>query len=249
MKVTLLTYSKIDLQVSHVLDVLFDDIKVVDNTKDAIDAIYTDPPDLILVEASFVKDSKSNVIQEFKGNTVYGHLPVVLMVGQEEIKDLCLEGLDIDDFIIIQDTPTVVEQRLRFTLSRMQRELDTNPLTDLPGNESITRYIQRMFDEERKIAIAWADIDHFKSFNDCYGFSRGDEVILATARIIANSIKESKIDPLFVGHIGGDDFVFICPISGWKHLCEDIISKFDMIIPNFYNEDDIKTGGIFTKDR
>lgn len=249
MKVTLLTSGNVGLQVSHVLDVLFDDINTIDNTKDAIDSIYTDPPDLILVEASFVRSSKGNIIQEFRGDTVYGHLPVVLMVDREEIKDISLEGIFVDDFIIIQDKPAVIEQRLRFTMSRMQRDLDTSPLTQLSGNQSIIRYIQRMFDERQKVAIAWADIDHFKSFNDSYGFSRGDEVILATARIIVNSVEESKIEPLFVGHIGGDDFVFICPILACKPLCEEIISRFDMIIPSFYNEGNIKEGGIFTKDR
>ncbi|MEA3223387.1 MAG: diguanylate cyclase [Thermodesulfobacteriota bacterium] len=249
MKVTLLTSGKVDLQLSNVLDVLFDDINIIDNTKDAIDSIYTDPPDLILVEDSFARASKGNIIQELKGNTVYGHLPVVLMVDREEIKDISLEDIFVDDFIIIQDKPIAIEQRLRFTLSRMQRDLDTSPLTQLSGNQSIIRYIQRMFDEGQKVAIAWADIDHFKSFNDSYGFSRGDEVILATARIIVNSVEESKIEPLFVGHIGGDDFVFICPIFSCKHLCEEIISRFDMIMPNFYNEDDREKGEIFTKDR
>jgi len=106
-----------------------------------------------------------------------------------------------------------------------------------------------MLDQQQEIAIAWLDLDNFKPYNDYYGFARGDEVLLATARIITTAIKELKIQQSFLGHIGGDDFVVICPMNATKPLCEEIIALFDMVIRNFYNDDDLFQGHIVSRDR
>ena len=124
-----------------------------------------------------------------------------------------------------------------------------NPLTRLPGNESIIRCIQDKLDAADEIAITWVDIDNFKPFNDRYGFSRGDEVLIATGRIITNALKELRDEKTFVGHVGGDDFVFICPENYIRSLCEEVISRFDMVIKNFYNDDDLDQGGIISTGR
>jgi GGDEF domain-containing protein len=106
-----------------------------------------------------------------------------------------------------------------------------------------------MFDGGENIAITWVDIDNFKPFNDHYGFSRGDEVLIATGRIITNAVSELKDEKTFVGHVGGDDFVFICQENYIRSLCEEVISRFDMVIKNFYNDEDLDQGGIISTGR
>jgi GGDEF domain-containing protein len=74
-------------------------------------------------------------------------------------------------------------------------------------------------------------------------------VILATARVLTNVIREFSNEDTFVGHVGGDDFVFICPMASVRKICEEIISRFDMVIRNFYNEEDLEQKGIVSKTR
>ncbi|MBA4356444.1 MAG: diguanylate cyclase response regulator, partial [Desulfovibrio sp.] len=53
----------------------------------------------------------------------------------------------------------------------------------------------------------------------------------------------------FVGHVGGDDFVFIVPASLAEEACKRVLEAFDGIVPNFYDEADRDRGAIISTDR
>ncbi|MCL2670243.1 MAG: GGDEF domain-containing protein, partial [Syntrophaceae bacterium] len=121
-------------------------------------------------------------------------------------------------------------------------------LTRLPGNISINRQIQKRMGLEH-FSLAYADLSDFKPFNDKYGFSRGDEVIKITGRLILNIVKNLQPQGTFVGHIGGDDFVFIMETERIEEACQEILKAFNQIIPTFYDSEDRECGGISSVDR
>ena len=98
-------------------------------------------------------------------------------------------------------------------------------------------------------AVAYLDLDKFKSYNDKYGFEFGDEVIRETARILIKIIHEQGNPDDFIGHIGGDDFVVITTPEKADNICEQIIEQFKQVSPSFYNEEDRKRGYIIARDR
>ena len=249
MKAVVIVKDRFDEGLSNVVSEVFDSVQILRSDEDIVSLIYMDPPDIIIVDRSYLLKHDNTIVREFRTNTIYGHLPIVSIYDEEDLPDVSWLDMPVDDFILTTDSEPVIKARLEFISQRAKRELDTNPLTRLPGNESIIRHIQQMFDRGNEVAIAWVDIDNFKPYNDRYGFSRGDEVLLATARIITNAVKEIKQEDTFVGHVGGDDFVFICPIGYIRQLCEEIISRFDMVIRNFYNDDDLEQGVIVSKSR
>lgn len=233
-----------DLLESHVSSLV-----TVTPTQDIISLVYMDPPDLILVDERILAGAGRKTLEEFMGTTIVGHVPVAAVLeGYDREGDEWMD-LPIDDYIVLTDQEKAMQWRLAFMAKRSTREMDLNPLTRLPGNESIIRRIQEVIDAREEAAIAWVDIDNFKPFNDRYGFSRGDEVILATARIITNAAREITPEKVFVGHVGGDDFVFVCPAGMVGRFCEDVIDRFDTVIKNFYNDEDVETGGIVSKGR
>jgi diguanylate cyclase (GGDEF)-like protein len=99
------------------------------------------------------------------------------------------------------------------------------------------------------LALGYADIDNFKPFNDIYGFSRGDDVIRMTGRIIFNIVKQRQPEKSFVGHIGGDDFIFVVDPGVAEGAASEIIRSFDQIVPLFYNERERTNGTIEATDR
>jgi diguanylate cyclase (GGDEF)-like protein len=127
--------------------------------------------------------------------------------------------------------------------------MEVNPLTKLPGNISINRQIQARIDGGEAFALAYADLDHFKPFNDYYGFSRGDEVIRITGRLILNIVKNKQPQGGVIGHIGGDDFVFIMDVGLVEDAAKEIIDAFDRILPTLYEAEDRERGYIETLDR
>ncbi len=249
MKMVVIVKERLDDYLSSIISTIFDSIQVIRSDEDISSLIYMDPPDLILIDRTYLKEHDSKIIEEFRSNTIYGHLPMVAVYTRDDLSEVSAVDIPIDDFIILDNSEIEIRRRLEFDTKRAVREMDTNPLTRLPGNESIIRCIQQMFDQEKEIAMAWVDLDNFKPYNDRYGFSGGDEVLLATARILANAVKEIKQDDTFVGHVGGDDFVFICPVGNARLLCEEIISRFDMVIRNFYNDEDLEQNGIISTSR
>src|SRR5208283_4846558 len=94
-----------------------------------------------------------------------------------------------------------------------------------------------------------ADLDKFKIYNDKYGFECGDEIIRALARILIDVTQQFCGADAFVGHIGGDDFVFICDDDKADAISQKIIDDFDKLSPGFYNDEDRRTGFIMGVDR
>jgi GGDEF domain-containing protein len=100
-----------------------------------------------------------------------------------------------------------------------------------------------------RFAVCYADLDHFKEFNDRYSYADGDRVIRILAQILHDVVKGVCAEQGFVGHIGGDDFIFIIPASAVGETCTEIISIFDTIIAYQYSEQDRRAGYFFGKDR
>ena len=94
-----------------------------------------------------------------------------------------------------------------------------------------------------------ADLDKFKEYNDYYGFEWGDKIIKHTAFTLSNAIKTIGKDTDFVGHIGGDDFLFITSLDAADAICKKIIADFDASISSFYRKEDKENGYITIKDR
>lgn len=216
----------------------------------ALERLFTEPPALLVVDNNLPDMDGAELVNLIKSENVYRQVPVVICFEEGDLgKDLNWSTLEADDFLMHPVAYKEAKARLNLTLLRASRSLDANPLTRLPGNTSIIQRIQEMIEAKHDFALAYADLDYFKSFNDKYGFSRGDEALLMSARIIVNTIRGMNLPFSFVGHVGGDDFVFIVPVEEAEEACKRVVQRFDAIVPNFYDEEDRERGNITSTDR
>ena len=130
-----------------------------------------------------------------------------------------------------------------------QLSLDASPLTRLPGNIAIERSINRRLRDRTSFAMCYLDLDNFKSYNDRYGYIRASEILKKTGEVIYEAVKRLNDPDAFVGHIGGDDFVVIIDAKLAKVACQEIIARFDEMIPAYYSEVDRAIGAIDGIDR
>lgn len=121
-----------------------------------------------------------------------------------------------------------------------------NPLTGLPGNVPINEHISQMLESGKYFCICYCDLDHFKPFNDVYGYSMGDNVIQLTANVLIEII-DPNFD--FLGHIGGDDFIAILCGDNWRERCELALRAFEEKIKLFFSTTDLEAGGYVTENR
>lgn len=145
--------------------------------------------------------------------------------------------------------PAEQRARLEALLVRTQRDVSVHPSTRMPGTTDIEREIRRRLEGGQEFAVCYADLDHFKEYNDRYSYYDGDRVIYILSRILHDVVKGLLGARGFVGHIGGDDFLFIIPAADIGMVCGEILSVFDALVPFQYNEQDRRAGYFFGKDR
>lgn len=188
--------------------------------------------------------------KEIRANFRLRHINILLLIGK---KDPLAKTRGIyagaDDYIEKPIEADELLNRVKASLVRMTRDLDANPLTKFPGNVTLLKELEQRVKDGIPLASGYVDLNKFKEFNDRYGFEKGDQIIKHTADIISKALLDLGNSNDFVGHIGGDDFIFITTPDCSEDICKRIIEEFDQTIESFYNEEDKKTGYILTKNR
>jgi diguanylate cyclase (GGDEF)-like protein len=176
-------------------------------------------------------------------------IPVALLVPDDP-QDLPTSGLESGADEVLRAGATDREKYLRLELlmRRAARDVSVHPTTRLPGTTQIERDLQQRLERDEPFAFCYADLDHFKEFNDRYGYNRGDRVILLLSIVLRDMVR-AMAPGGFVGHIGGDDFTFSVPLEYMESTCDEILALFDELIPYQYSEEDRRTGYFLGKDR
>lgn len=122
----------------------------------------------------------------------------------------------------------------------------SNPLTLLPGNVPIVERIQALLDRRSDFSVAYCDLNHFKPFNDVYGYAVGDEALQLIAEILAEHMA-GEAD--FIGHIGGDDFVVVSESERFEASVRRVAETFAERVKRLYRPEHLALGGILAVDR
>jgi len=255
MKQSLILTVDDDPDILDVLDLTLSEFyKVIqaNNGQAALDLLQTQHifPDLIICDYMMPIMNGRKFCETLKKDILMQHIPVIMLTAKGETKDR-IGGIEagVDDYMVKPFDPNELLARIKMILRRTIRSLDANPLTLLPGNTSIMEELQQCIKSSKPFAVGYADLDKFKVYNDKYGFEKGDEVIKETARLLIRVVKEKAGPHAFVGHIGGDDFVFITDIDIIDNICQEIIERFDKNVEYFYTNEDFQRGYIEGKDR
>ena len=121
-----------------------------------------------------------------------------------------------------------------------------NPLTQLPGNVPVNEHIDRLLHGAARFWVCYCDLDHFKPFNDVYGYRKGDDVIQLTGEILSGHCDPNRD---FIGHIGGDDFMILFQSEDWETRCQAMLDDFAAAILAYYSAGDCERGGYISEDR
>jgi len=128
----------------------------------------------------------------------------------------------------------------KITQNQVDHARHSSPLTGLPGNISIETEIDCQLQQQKSFVCCYFDLDNFKAFNDVYGFERGNVMI----RLLADLLGKYKAEQDFIGHVGGDDFVFISNRDDWEESIHACLKDFEKSVPYLYDEADRLKGGI-----
>lgn len=215
----------------------------------AISVVLDDPPDMLIMDKGYGNGLDHDLLNAVKACLQKTNIPIILVVAEEELTGLDWQQYPVDDILVLPVSGKMLLTRVRLAQERMARVFDNNPLSRLPGNTSILHAIADTIAADESYGVCYVDIDNFKPYNDRYGFSQGDDVILMVARIIVNVIEGFARHESFVGHVGGDDFLFIVKEDMVEPICAKILHNFDAVKNMFLSPEDIKAGCYVEKDR
>jgi diguanylate cyclase (GGDEF)-like protein len=188
-------------------------------------------------------------IHRLKADSYTSVVPCLVVVGDSRADFKAAFEAGADEVLGPHDSAEESTTRLDALLRRSDRDLTVHPSTRLPGAVEIEADVQRRLGAAELFAMCYADLDHFKEFNDRYSYYDGDRVIRIVAKILHDVVKGISKESGFVGHIGGDDFIFVIPVAEVNEVCGEIVSIFDVLIPFQYSEQDRRAGYFFGKDR
>jgi PAS domain-containing protein len=119
---------------------------------------------------------------------------------------------------------SVIDMVTHLSTQQIKLAANANPLTGLPGNLMIEERLKAVVRQQEHFSALYVDLDHFKAFNDKYGFEHGDLVLLKTAGILQEVVaRDTRSTSVFLGHIGGDDFLLLLP---WDEDASVIAAKY-----------------------
>jgi PleD family two-component response regulator len=206
---------------------------------------------LILLDLILPGMSGYDVCLQLRRNPRTCHIIIVMLTARDREEEI-IEGLRIggDDYLCKPFKTSELKARIESHLRRQWRELQANPLTGLPGNNEIDQILRTSIRAGLQFAVCYADINNFKTYNDRYGFTAGDRVLVFCADLLTRAIAEyGDPDNDFVGHIGGDDFIIVTAPERIETICSAVVDRFDEAVPSFYDARALARGGIETMDR
>jgi diguanylate cyclase (GGDEF)-like protein len=160
-------------------------------------------------------------------------------------------GRQRDDFIVTRNgrylgMGRAIDVLRHITAQQIQAAKHSNPLTGLPGNREIETHIAQWLARRRAFVACHLDLDHFKAFNDAYGYARGDQVLLHVAQVMCRALRP-RVD--FAGHVGGDDFVFLMRSQDWSLRLMTLLEELQASLTNFHPPEHRQAGGLTGIDR
>jgi len=206
-------------------------------------------PRLVVFDARTDGDASAKACTRLKSDSFTGIIPALFICGKKTGALGAAFAAGADEVLTETSPREEATVRMDVLLRRSDRDVYVHPSTRLPGTIDIESEITRRLHQKAPFAVCYADLDHFKEFNDRYSYYDGDRVIRILAKILHDVVKGVCAEEGFVGHIGGDDFIFIVPASVVNETCGEIVSIFDALVPYQYSEQDRRAGYFFGKDR
>jgi len=227
----------------------FDVVRASDG-QEALEVIEQRRPDLAVVDLMMPRVDGLELTRRLRANPLTSVLPVIMLTAKGMTVDK-VHGLTAgaDDYVVKPFDTAELIARVSSTLRRNKEFREVSPLTGLPGNSRVRREITDRVRSGVDYAVGYVDIDRFKSVNDRYGFSRGDEFIAALARSLHRAVVAVGLPPAFLGHIGGDDFVIVCAPDQVRPITERAVVDFEKAADDLYDPQDRGRGYVELPDR
>lgn len=189
----------------------------VTNGQEALDVIHQEHIDLVLLDIHMPIMDGFEVIERLKNNETTKDIPIIVITVNQSIEDE-IRALDLGavDFVTKPFHAVILQKRIRNQLALklksdlLEKHASLDGLTNLLNRRMFDFDLENRWAESQRLkgnlGLIIFDIDHFKLFNDNYGHSAGDEVLIRVAKALMRTLQR-KTDRVY--RYGGEEFTLI----------------------------------------
>ncbi len=208
-------------------------------------------PDMILLDVLMPGIDGYRTAEMIRADPAIGMAPIMFLSARSDTADKVRAFRSgAEDYMVKPFDAAELLARVGKALDRQARELGASPTTQLPGADAIQSEVERRLELGGGGTVAcYLDLDNLKAFNDYYGYAKANAVIRQTGDVIRRVIQSQGAAGDFIGHIAGDDFVFVTTAEKVDQVCHGICDRFDHLIRLYYAPGDRERGYIETNDR
>ncbi|MCE5236872.1 diguanylate cyclase [bacterium] len=153
----------------------------------------------------------------------------------------------LDDLLPDAADPAQIAARAWLICGSRTRFAQASPLTGLPGAGALEREISRRLPQRGQMALLAFDVDFFKSYNDRYGYRRGDDLLRYAWCVIEQALQAA--DGAFLAHLGGDDFFALVRPAEAEAVAQRAVELFAAGRAEYYDAADLARGAVFVRTR
>jgi diguanylate cyclase (GGDEF)-like protein len=226
------------------------DVSTASEGPSALEKTIAARPDLVLLDVVMPRMDGFEVCRRLRRDPRTKYTSVIFLTASDNQSDL-IKGLDAgaDDFLVKPVDPDELIARIRRMIRRSRQMRGVNPLTQLPGNSDILEELKLHVASPDPFALLYIDLDNFKSFNDYYGFARGDVAIKTLADVLRQTVQPMSETSAFLGHIGGDDFAALVPAESAESVAQATIDGWEERVEELYGARERQQGYVEVVDR
>ncbi len=210
----------------------------------ALDMVTTEGPDLVILDAYMPDVDGLDVVRRLKSDPFTHHIPVLIFTGDSST-EIEIQSLQVGADGIVRKSFDP-EELVANVEALLRRSYQFNPLTKLPAAPYLHRQINARLAQNQPTSVVYGDIDHFRPYNQLYGHSAGDRVLGQVAELMVETL---PLRGAFVAHLGGDDFIAVCPPETAETFAQTLVERFRTLRDSFYTAEDAARNHILIEGR
>jgi len=186
---------------------------VVNEPLELLDHLEKFNPELILLDLHMPDCHGTELAKVIRQQEAFIGVPIVYLSGETDlVKQLDALKIGGDEFITKPIGPVYLlstvknrVKRSRVLRSLMVRDSLTGLLNHTRTKEMLVTEMERAKRRKSRLCYAMIDIDNFKSVNDLFGHSVGDQVIKSLSTLLRQRLRKTDV----IGRYGGEEFAVI----------------------------------------
>lgn len=208
----------IRLLISILCDV-YDVIFATDGRK-GLELANSEPlPDLILLDVSMPDPDGYEVCRRLKAADRTRNIPVIFVTSNDsESAEACGINIGAVDYITRPISVPILRARARTHVNARRQALSyeqlavVDGLTGLANRRCFDQKLQQEWERAQRarepLSLLFADIDHFKRYNDTHGHGTGDLILREISALL---LRLARRPPDLAARYGGEELVLLMP--------------------------------------